>query len=273
MTNAIIRNPLFTEFDQLFSQYVNQTQAPISRNTALNYRILSEDNAAVAEIEVPGVEPSEVKVKIEGQLFPVNRQVLTPEMVQQAAYGLMTAEQVAYFERELEIDFAISEPGLGRFRVALFHQRGYPAIVLRYITAEIPRLETLGLPPLLGDLVLHKRGLVLMVGAAGSGKSTTLAAMVNHRNETSPDHILTIEDPIEFLHTNKKSIVNQREVGLDTKSFGRALRGNTPVGQHYHLIGDGESFIQVVRDDDAGQAQGVVQLANQARRRAQRDGV
>ena len=211
---------------------------PESAATRLNTRPLFELMVERHASDLFFTSYAPVKVKIEGQLFPVNRQVLTPEMVQQAAYGLMTAEQVAYFERELEIDFAISEPGLGRFRVALFHQRGYPAIVLRYITAEIPRLEALGLPAILGELVQHKRGLVLMVGAAGSGKSTTLAAMVNHRNETAPDHILTIEDPIEFLHTNKKSIVNQREVGLDTKSFGRALRGAMRAAPDVVLIGE-----------------------------------
>jgi twitching motility protein PilU len=179
-----------------------------------------------------------VKIKIEGQIFPVNKQILTPEMVKQAAYGLMNAEQIEYFEEELEIDFAISEPGLGRFRVNVFHQRGYPAIVLRYITADMPRLDQLGLPEILKELAMLKRGLILMVGATGSGKSTTLAAMINHRNETASDHILTIEDPIEFLHTNKKSIINQREVGLDTKSFHRALRSAMRAAPDVILIGE-----------------------------------
>jgi len=179
-----------------------------------------------------------VKIKIEGQIFPVNKQILSPEMVKQAAYGLMNAEQIEYFEEELEIDFAISEPGLGRFRVNVFHQRGYPAIVLRYITADMPKLEQLGMPEILKDLVMLKRGLILMVGAAGAGKSTTLAAMINHRNENSSDHILTIEDPIEFLHTNKKSIINQREVGLDTKSYHRALRSAMRAAPDVILIGE-----------------------------------
>jgi twitching motility protein PilU len=179
-----------------------------------------------------------VKIKIEGQIFPVNKQILTPEMVKQAAYGLMNAEQIEYFEEELEIDFAISEPGLGRFRVNVFHQRGYPAIVLRYITADMPRLDSLGLPEILKDLAMMKRGLLLMVGATGSGKSTTLAAMINHRNESSSDHILTIEDPIEFLHTNKKSIINQREVGLDTKSYHRALRSAMRAAPDVIMIGE-----------------------------------
>ena len=179
-----------------------------------------------------------VKIKIEGQIFPVNKQILSPDMVKQAAYGLMNAEQIEYFEEELEIDFAISEPGLGRFRVNVFHQRGYPAIVLRHITADMPRLDQLGMPEILRELVMLKRGLVLMVGAAGAGKSTTLAAMVNHRNENSSDHILTIEDPIEFLHTNKKSIINQREVGLDTKSYHRALRSAMRAAPDVILIGE-----------------------------------
>jgi twitching motility protein PilU len=147
-----------------------------------------------------------VKIKIEGKIFPVNKQVLSPETVRQAALGLMTQDQIEHFNEELEIDFAISESGLGRFRVNVFYQRGYPAMVLRYITAEMPRLEDLGMPDVFKDLVMLKRGMILMVGAAGAGKSTTLAAMINYRNETSSDHILTIEDPIEFLHTNKKSI-------------------------------------------------------------------
>ena len=179
-----------------------------------------------------------IKIKIEGQIKPINRQVLTAEQVRQAAYGLMNQEQLDYFLQELEIDFAVSEPGLGRFRVAVFHQRGNPAIVLRYITAEMPKIEDLGLPEILKDLVMLKRGLVLMVGATGSGKSTSLAAMVNYRNENSSDHVLTIEDPIEFLHSNKKSIINQREVGLDTKSFHRALRSAMRAAPDVILIGE-----------------------------------
>ena len=179
-----------------------------------------------------------IKIKIEGQIKPINRQVLTAEQVRQAAYGLMNQEQLDYFLQELEIDFAVSEPGLGRFRVAVFHQRGNPAMVLRYITAEMPKIEDLGLPEILKDLVMLKRGLVLMVGATGSGKSTSLAAMINYRNENSSDHVLTIEDPIEFLHNNKKSIINQREVGLDTKSFHRALRSAMRAAPDVILIGE-----------------------------------
>jgi twitching motility protein PilU len=179
-----------------------------------------------------------IKIKIEGQILAVNKQVLTPETVKQTAYALMSPEQREYFIREYELDFAISEPGLGRFRVNVFMQRGYPAMVLRYITADMPRLDNLGLPEVLTDLIMLKRGLVLMVGSTGSGKSTTLAAMINYRNENTSDHIVTIEDPIEFLHTNKRSIVNQREVGLDTKSYARALRGVVRAAPDVILIGE-----------------------------------
>jgi len=163
------------------------------------------------------------KIKIDGKIMPVNKLEMTPKMVRQAAIELMTEEQLDTFTRELEIDFAISEPGLGRFRVNIFHQRGNVSMVLRYITADLPSLDELGMPEQLKELVMLRRGLILMVGATGSGKSTTLAAMINHRNEKTSSHIITVEDPIEFLHPNKQSIVNQREVGLDTKSYTRAL--------------------------------------------------
>jgi twitching motility protein PilU len=179
-----------------------------------------------------------IKIKIEGQILPVNKQVLTPETVRQTAFALMSPEQREHFVHEFELDFAISEPGLGRFRVNVFMQRGFPAMVLRYITADMPRMESLGLPDVMTDLVLMKRGLILMVGSTGSGKSTSLAAMINYRNENASDHIVTIEDPIEFLHTNKRSIVNQREVGIDTKSYSRALRGVVRAAPDVILIGE-----------------------------------
>ncbi len=181
---------------------------------------------------------SPVKIKIEGLIHPINKQVLNAETVRDIALGLMSAEQLEHFQNELEIDFAISEPGIGRFRAAVFYQRGYPAIVLRYISVDTPRLDDLGLPETLRELAMMKRGLVLMVGATGSGKSTTLAAMINHRNESTTDHILTIEDPVEFLHQNRKAIVNQREVGLDTRSFSRALRAAMRAAPDVILIGE-----------------------------------
>jgi len=178
------------------------------------------------------------KIKIEGKIMPVNKLEMTPKMVRQAALELMDEEQMEYFNRELEIDFALSEEGLGRFRVNVFHQRGNVAMVLRYITNELPTLEELGMPAQLKELVMLRRGLILMVGATGAGKSTTLAAMVNHRNEKTSSHILTIEDPIEFLHPNKQSIINQREVGLDTKSYARALKSAVRAAPDVVQIGE-----------------------------------
>lgn len=181
---------------------------------------------------------SPVMIKIDGKIVPVNQMELSPKMVRQAALELMDEHQLEAFTRDLEIDFAVSEPGLGRFRVNIFHQRGNVAMVLRFITPELPTLEQLGMPPILKDLVMLRRGLILMVGASGSGKSTTLAAMIDQRNKESASHILTIEDPIEFLHTNQKSIVNQREVGLDTHSYDAALRSAMREAPDVILIGE-----------------------------------
>ncbi|HWM27156.1 MAG TPA: PilT/PilU family type 4a pilus ATPase [Woeseiaceae bacterium] len=178
------------------------------------------------------------KIKIDGKIMPVNKLEMTPKMVKQAAIELMDEAQLDTFTRELEVDFAISEAGLGRFRVNVFHQRGNVAMVLRYITADMPVLDDLGMPEQLKDLVMLRRGLVLMVGASGNGKSTTLAAMINHRNEKTSSHIITIEDPIEFLHPNKQSIVNQREVGLDTKSYANALKSAMRAAPDVIQIGE-----------------------------------
>ena len=181
---------------------------------------------------------SPAKIKIEGKIMPVNKLELSPKMVRQAALELMNDEQMEQFKEELEIDFALSEKGLGRFRVNVFHQRGSVAMVLRFITSDLPTLDDLNMPKELKDLVMLRRGLILMVGATGAGKSTTLAAMINHRNEKTASHILTIEDPIEFLHPNKKSIVNQREVGLDTKSYARALKSAVRAAPDVIQIGE-----------------------------------
>jgi twitching motility protein PilU len=190
---------------------------------------------------------SPVMIKIDGKIMPVNQVELSPKMVRQAALELMNEQQLEQFTRDLEIDFAISEAGLGRFRVNVFHQRGNVAMVMRYISSEIPDLDGLSMPGILKDLVMFRRGLILMVGASGNGKSTTLAAMINHRNEKTSSHIITIEDPIEFLHTNKKSIVNQREIGTDTRSYARALKSAMREAPDVVLIGE-------IRDRETMQA-------------------
>ena len=188
-----------------------------------------------------------VKIKIDGKIMPVNKLDLTPKMVRQAAMELMTEEQMEELSRNLEIDFAISKPGIGRFRVNVFHQRGNIAIVMRYIRTDLPDLQELGMPSILKELVMFRRGLILMVGATGCGKSTTLAGMINLRNEKTSSHIITIEDPIEFLHQNKKSIINQREIGVDTKSYARALKSAMREAPDVILIGE-------IRDRETMQA-------------------
>jgi twitching motility protein PilU len=214
------------------------TAAVTSRHPTLNTKPLFKLMVEKKASDLFFTSNAPIKIKIEGQILPVNKQVLSPETVRQTAFALMSPEQREHFVGEWELDFAVSEPGLGRFRVNVFMQRGFPAMVMRYITADMPRLDTLGLPQVVSELTLLRRGLILMVGATGSGKSTTLAAMINYRNENASDHIVTIEDPIEFLHTNKRSLVNQREVGLDTKSYSRALRGVVRAAPDVILIGE-----------------------------------
>ncbi|HUN26576.1 MAG TPA: PilT/PilU family type 4a pilus ATPase [Steroidobacteraceae bacterium] len=217
------------------TQRVLEVSGPQSQlNTRPLFKLMVEKKAS----DLFFTANAPIKIKIEGQIFPVNKNVLTPEVVRQTALALMSPEQRELFAADHELDFAISEAGLGRFRVNVFQQRGYPAIVLRYISADMPRLENLGVPDMMRELIMLKRGLILVVGATGSGKSTSIAAMINHRNENSSDHIVTIEDPIEFLHTNKRSLVNQREVGLDTKSFSHALRGVMRAAPDVILIGE-----------------------------------
>lgn len=163
-------------------------------------------------------------MKIEGSSQPLGDYVLRPGDVQRMAYQLMSAKQAEEFERELEQNLAISLPDGARYRVNLYYQRGEVGMVARLVKSHIPSFEALGLPRILERLSLQDRGLVLVVGAAGSGKSTTLAAMLDFRSRNKSGHIICIEDPIEFIHSHQKSIVNQREVGLDTHSFANALR-------------------------------------------------
>jgi len=179
-----------------------------------------------------------VKIKIEGKQHAVGKTELDGETVKAAAYGIMTPEQIQFFESNMEVDFAIAEEGVGRFRVNVFRQRGNVSMVLRYIPSNIPEIESLNVPEVLKDLIMAKRGLLLMVGATGSGKSTTLAAMINHRNKNSTGHILTIEDPVEFTHPNHGCIVNQREVGVDTHSYHNALKSSLREAPDVILIGE-----------------------------------
>ena len=182
---------------------------------------------------------SQVKIKLEGQAVPVGKTSLTEDMTREAAYGIMNDRQIAEFEENMESDFAIAMPdGSARFRVNVFRQRGDVGMVLRLIPSKIPTVDGLGLPEILTDIIMAKRGLVLMVGGTGSGKSTTLAAMINHRNMNAAGHILTIEDPVEFSHPNLKSIVNQREVGVDTHSYQNALKSSLREAPDVILIGE-----------------------------------
>ncbi len=181
---------------------------------------------------------TEPQVKIQGVIRPVgNKKMMTGE-VKELAYTLMDAQQIAEFEKTLEMNFAVPVHGVGRFRVNIFRQRGEVSMVIRYIRIHIPNFEEMSLPPVLGSVVMEKRGLILVVGATGSGKSTTLAAMIGHRNRNSGSHILTIEDPLEFVHSHQRSIVQQREVGIDTLSYENALKNALREAPDVILIGE-----------------------------------
>lgn len=179
-----------------------------------------------------------IHIEIEGDTLPINAQPMLPGMIKEIAYSLMSADQIKEFETTLECNFAISKPEVGRFRVNVFRQRGEVGMVVRHIKTEIPSIENLGLPAVLKDLTLRKRGLILVVGATGSGKTTTLASMIDYRNATSNGHILTLEDPIEFIHPHKKSVVDQREVGIDTLSFENGLKNAMRQAPDVILIGE-----------------------------------
>ncbi|HBK55315.1 MAG TPA: type IV pili twitching motility protein PilT, partial [Xanthomonadales bacterium] len=184
-----------------------------------------------------------VNIKVEGKLYPLGNTGLPPGMVKKIAYSLMTEAQAPMFERDNELNIAIAVKGAGRYRVNVFKQRGEVAMVIRAINSAIPTIEQLRLPPVLKEIIMQPRGLVLVVGSTGSGKSTALASMIDHRNSSQSGHILTIEDPIEFLHRHKKSIVNQREVGLDTHTFANALKNAMREAPDVILIGE-------IRDED-----------------------
>ncbi|MCX7962423.1 MAG: PilT/PilU family type 4a pilus ATPase [Burkholderiales bacterium] len=181
---------------------------------------------------------SPIHIKINGVAMPVNQTVLNADAVRQLLYEVLTERQIREYEEELELNTAYALEGVGSFRISAFRQKGTPAVAVRYIPAEIPPLDSLGLPEVLKEIIMQKRGLILMVGATGSGKSTSLAAMLDYRNERRSGHILTLEDPIEFVFKNKKSIVNQREVGTDTKAFEIALKNALRQAPDCILIGE-----------------------------------
>lgn len=182
-----------------------------------------------------GVPPS---MKVHGKILPVTRTALSPDMTRDVVLGVMNDSQRKEFVRNKECNFAISARGIGRFRVSAFFQRNLVGMVIRRIETKIPDIDELRLPPILKDLSMTKRGLIIFVGATGTGKSTSLAAMVGHRNRNSKGHIITIEDPIEFVHQHQGCIVTQREVGIDTESFDIALKNTLRQAPDVILIGE-----------------------------------
>jgi twitching motility protein PilU len=177
-------------------------------------------------------------MKAHGEMQPLTTQKLTGDMTRQLANSLMNERQREEFAKELECNFALAIPGLSRFRVNVFVQQQHVGMVIRTIASEIPNFETLGLPEILKEVVVSKRGLVLVVGATGSGKSTTLAAMIDHRNRTSSGHIITIEDPVEYVHPSQNSLVTHREVGVDTHTWHNALKNTLRQAPDVILIGE-----------------------------------
>lgn len=182
-----------------------------------------------------GVQPS---MKLHGKLVKIGQKILSGVDVEQIGLQIMNVEQAKAFEHKPEMNLAIDEPDIGRFRVNIFRQRNDMALVIRVIKTELPDYRKLGLPENLTELIMEKRGLVIFVGGTGSGKSTSLAALIDYRNQTHAGHIITIEDPIEFVHPHKKSIVNQREVGVDTDSYEDALENTLRQAPDVILIGE-----------------------------------
>jgi twitching motility protein PilU len=198
------------------------------------FQLMKEKNASDMFFAVN----SPVHIKINGNLIPINQQKLDPENILSLLSEICSPEQMEELERDHELNMGVSVPNLGRFRLSAFRQRGTISAVFRFVPANIPALSELGLPSALSELIMEKRGLLLLVGATGSGKSTTIAAMLDHRNEQKSGHILTLEDPIEYLFKNRKSIVNQREIGSDAKDFYTALRNSMRQAPDCILIGE-----------------------------------
>jgi twitching motility protein PilU len=198
------------------------------------FQLMKEKNASDMFFAVN----SPVHIKINGNLIPINQHKLEQDNIVSLLSEITTPEQMAELEKDNELNMGISVHNLGRFRLSAFRQRGSISAVFRFVPAVIPPLADLGLPTVLSDLIMEKRGLMLVVGATGSGKSTTIASMLDHRNELRAGHILTLEDPIEYLFKNKKSIVNQREIGSDATSFAVALRNSMRQAPDCILIGE-----------------------------------
>jgi twitching motility protein PilU len=186
---------------------------------------------------------SPINIKLNGNAVPINQTIMDSATIMGLFGEVLTEKQMNEFLEELEFNGAYNMPGTGNFRLSCFRQKGSPAMVVRYIPADIPAFETLHLPPVLTEVIMEKRGLILMVGATGSGKSTTLTSMLDYRNARKAGHILTLEDPVEFIFQNKKSIVNQREVGSDTKAFHIALKNALRQAPDVIFIGE-------IRDKD-----------------------
>jgi len=179
-----------------------------------------------------------IQIKINGVLIPINQQKMDGAAIMTLLAEVVPQESMDEFQRNNELNIGIPAPGLGRFRLSVFTQRGSPSAVLRFVPTEIPALGDLHLPPVLAELIMEKRGLLLVVGATGSGKSTTIASMLDYRNARTPGHILTLEDPIEYLFSNKKAIVNQREIGTDAASLQIALRNALRQAPDCIMIGE-----------------------------------
>jgi twitching motility protein PilU len=198
------------------------------------FQLMKEKNASDMFFAVN----SPVHIKINGNLIPINQHKLDPDNIDSLLSEIVSPEQLDELNRTNELNMGISVPHLGRFRLSAFRQRGSVSAVFRFVPATIPPLGELGLPPVLAELIMEKRGLLLIVGATGSGKSTTIASMLDYRNEQRTGHILTLEDPIEYLFKNKKSIVNQREIGSDALDFELALRNSLRQAPDVILIGE-----------------------------------
>ncbi|MDX1569179.1 MAG: PilT/PilU family type 4a pilus ATPase [Xanthomonadales bacterium] len=179
-----------------------------------------------------------VSMKVHGRIMPISQNPLTPAQARDLVLGIMTPSQKEEFERTHECNFAIGVQGVGRFRVSAFYQRNHVGMVLRRIETKIPSIESLNLPPILKNLSMTKRGIIIMVGATGTGKSTSLAAMLGYRNLNSTGHIITIEDPIEFVHKHEGCIITQREVGIDTESYEVALKNTLRQAPDVIMIGE-----------------------------------